>query len=261
MTRLRSRFAATALVGGVLAIGGLAVVPALAYPPGTALAIACDAFTYSPGATATCTLTNINPAGPNDIVLGEQIGAAGEGVSIARASFLAQEAAPTYVEQLILPMTLGTYEVIGTSAGEVATTTVRVVASGEATAFSITVSADGTSVTVQNGQPGCSVTIYANGTAVGTGVVGADGSVTIVPTSPIPAGAEVTAQQSASDSCAALSAAPVTVSGPAKPATKPPAETAKTPATGANVALGVVAGIGALAVGGGLVASSRRKKV
>lgn len=124
---LRTRSAAAAITGGLMILGGVAVAPALAYPVGNSLAIACDATSYAPGDTATCTLSNISPAGPNDIELGDLV-AQGDSVTFALASLAAQGA--TYSEQLVLPGTSGTYEVIGTSAGEKVKTTVQVVATG-----------------------------------------------------------------------------------------------------------------------------------
>jgi LPXTG-motif cell wall-anchored protein len=169
MATLRSLSKPAALVGAI-ALSGLAAAPALAYPPGTALTISCNATTVAPGASFICTLTNTNPAGPDDITLGGLIGA-GDGVTFALASVSGQ-AAGTYTETLTAPSTLGTYEVIGTSADETATTQITVVASG----------------TGDGGTP-------------------------------------------------------------------------TTPQTGANVTLGLVAGLGALGLGGGLYAASRRKKV
>jgi LPXTG-motif cell wall-anchored protein len=169
MATLRS-LGKPAAIAGVVALSGLAAAPALAYPPGVALTISCDATTVAAGASFTCTLTNTNPAGPDDIALGGLV-AGGDGVSFALASVAAQDSG-TYSETLTAPTTPGTYEVIGTSADETATTE-----------------------------------IHVTGTTTGGG-----GQPT-------------------------------------------------TPDTGANVTLGLVAGLGALGLGGGLYAASRRKKV
>lgn len=239
-------------------LGSLALGPALAYPPGDALAISCDATTYAPSATAVCTLTNIVPGGPHNIELGGRLGAQGDGVTIVLASLSAQDAdANTYVQDVPLPAETGTYEVIGTSGGETATTTVQVVAAGAVEPFSVVVQPDG-SVLVQNATPGCSVTVYVNDVAVGSGVADENGSVTIA--AKAPAGATVRAEQTASDNCAALESDPVVV-GSGTGGSGSTTDKATTPKTGANVTLGVVAGLGALGLGGGLYVASRRKKV
>lgn len=158
---LHFRPAAAAITGGLLILGGAAVAPALAYPAGASLSIACDAISYAPGATATCTLSNTDPAGPDDIALGGQI-ASGDDVRFALASLAAQDAS-TYTEQLVLPTTIGTYEVIGTSAGETARTTVQVVADGTATTGAATTPRTGANI--------------ALGLAVGLGALGIGGGI------------------------------------------------------------------------------------
>ena len=168
MVYLRS-LARPAAVAGVIALSGLAAAPALAYPPGANLTIACTPTVLAPSATFTCTLENTNPAGPTDIVIGGLV-SSGEGVSLALASMAAQDGG-TYTETFTAPTTLGTYEMIGTSADETATTTIQVVAGDTG-----------------GGQPSI-------------------------------------------------------------------------PDTGGNVTLGLVAGLGALGLGGGLYAARRRKKI
>ncbi len=242
-----------AAIAGVIALTGLAAAPALAYPPGVDLTISCTATTVEAGATFSCTLENTDPAGPTDIVIGGLLGA-GDGVSFALASVAAQDSG-TFTKQLTAPTSPGTYEVVGTSAQETASTQVTVT-DGAGSGFSVIVSADGTA-TVQGATPGCSVTFFVNGAAAGSGTVGSDGTVTVA-TGAQP-GETVTASQTASDGCEAKDAAPVKVTVPGDSGgggTRP-----TTPDTGANVALGVVAGLGALGLGGGLFAASRRKRV
>lgn len=177
MTRTTiTRTAAAAFAGGLLVLGGAAVSPALAYPPGTALTIACTPGSVAPGGAVTCVLTNINPAGPNSIVFGDLV--ASGGVSFSLASVAAQEST-SYSQTLTAPATPGKYEVMGKSADETVTTTVT--------------------VTHPGAKPGA---------------------------------------------------------GAGKPGTG-----TTTPATGANTMIGLAAGLGALAVGGGLYGASRRKKV
>ena len=176
MANLSSSSVAVAISGGVLILGGIAAAPALAYPPGVDLTVGCNAPSFAPGATATCTLTNIDPAGPNDITIGDLV-AAGNGATIARASVLAQDS-NTFTKTLTVPTTPGKYLLTGTSGSE-------------------TVTAE--------------LTVAAGGGGGGGGDEGG-GSGT-------------------------------------------------TPKTGANVTLGLVAGLGALGLGGGLFAASRRKKV
>ncbi len=176
MNILRSSALTAATAGGILALSGLAAAPAFAYPPGTALTLTCDATAVAPGASFTCTLTNIDPAGPNDIFIQ---GASGDGVSFDLASLAAQDS-PTYSETLTAPTTPGKYTIAGRSGSttiESATTEITVAVSGD-----------------EGGDEG----------------------------------------------------------GGGQPTT---------PDTGANVTLGLVAGLGALGLGGGLYAASRRKKV
>lgn len=167
-----TRTAASALAGGLLLLGGAAAAPAFAYPPGTSLTISCTPTTVQVGGSVVCTLSNINPAGPNSIKFGGLV--AQDAVSFSLAALDTQQAG-TYSQTLTAPSTPGKYEVIGTSADETATTTVTVV-------------------------------------PVGGGGGSAGGGST-------------------------------------------------TPNTGANVALGLAAGLGALAIGGGLYGASRRKRI
>lgn len=259
MTNLRTRLFAAAAAGGLVAVGAIgSMSPATAVYGGPALTIRCDRFVYNVGQTAQCMLTHVTPGGPNNIELvTPQIGAAGDdGAAFALAAVVAQEAPLTY-EQPVGPLRVpvGLYQVKGTSADEVAFTTLRVVNEGEPTAFSIVVNPDGT-ITIRNGQPGCSVTIFADGQPIGTVTIGDDGSATFKPTTPVKPGTKLTAKQTESDTCTALESNTVTVAGD-----EPGIDTPATPTTGANVALGLTAGLAAMGLGGGLYAASRRKKV
>lgn len=156
-TPLVSRAAAT-LTGGLIILGGVAAAPALAYPAGSNPIIACDASTYAPGATAECTLSNLDPAGPNDIMLGGS--AMGEAVTAA----LAPQEASTYTELVSLPTMPGTYEVVGTTGAKTVSTTVEVVAgsTGDQTAS--------TTVDVVAGSTGGAATTPQTGASVGIGL-------------------------------------------------------------------------------------------
>lgn len=251
MTTNRNRFASVvaAIFGGVLILGGIAAAPALAYPPGEALTISCDKSTYAVGETATCTMTNINPAGPNSIVPP----AGSTNVTTGTTS------GNSFTVSFTVPPTSGSYKVTGTSAGESASTNIQV-GGGQPTPFSLVVNNNGT-VTVKGGTPGCTVTVSVNGQAAGSGTVGSDGTVTISVN--VPTGATVTASQTASDTCAAVTTPPVVAGGGGGGGgtTGGGGGATETPQTGANVAFGLLAGLGALGIGGGLYAASRRKRV
>lgn len=206
-------------------------------------------------------LTYINPEGPNSIELVlPQGGVLSQDGATGAPSVGAQAVALTY-EQPVGPLNvpIGLYSVKGTSADEVAYTTLQVVDQGVPTEFGIIVNPDG-SITIRNGQPGCSVTIFADGVPIGTVTIGEDGTATFMPEAPLTPGAVLTAKQAETDTCSALEAAPVTVGGDAG-SVVPPSTTGPASTTGANVALGFTAGLAALGLGGGLYAAGRRKRV
>lgn len=108
-------------------VGAVAVAPAFAYPPGTALTVSCTPAVVTVNATTTCTATNVDQSQATTIVFGGLV-AQGPTLGIVQASFIvAQDDGASVTETLGAPSTAGTYEVVATNGSETATTTVQVV--------------------------------------------------------------------------------------------------------------------------------------
>ena len=113
-------------------------------------------------------------------------------------------------------------------------------------------------ITVTNGQPGCTVTVFDDGNKIGSETLDKDGTATFKGNTS--GGTKLLAEVSGAG-CESETAT-ATIPGGVTPTPTPTSTPSPTPATtGSNTALAVAAGIGALGVGGGLVVASRRKKV
>jgi LPXTG-motif cell wall-anchored protein len=126
----------------------------------------------------------------------------------------------------------------------------------------LTISASNGVITVSNVEPGCVVDLIDNGKLLGQELSNADGTVTFKGnTSP---GRTLVASVNSNGDVGGCEADTATLVIPGgvtpTPTPTPTASPSPTPSrTGSNTALGIVAGIGALGVGGGLVVASRRK--
>lgn len=116
MTSKRATSRAGAAVAGALIFSGLAVAPALAYPPGTAMTLTC-----TPSAvvqtSVTCTASNTNPAFPTVISFAEAPSAAG--LEISKAAFALPSADVT--QTLTCPAKPGIYVVTAVNGDQQAT--------------------------------------------------------------------------------------------------------------------------------------------